>query len=125
MRRPAARCRYACVCRSMTAYPRSAAASDFVVGLEPIDDFIQSLLLNFRAEIGAETLDIRNALDDHVPDLPRPVDFSQAKIHGNLIPGGTLHFGSNGGRRVIGVALVGQYHEAIGREVDQRRAVIA
>src|SRR5882762_8022177 len=105
MRRPAARCRYACVCRSMTAYPRCAAASDFVVGLEPIDDFIQSLLLNFRPKVGAETLDVRNAFDDHVPGLPHSVDFPQTEIHRYFISGGALYFGSDGGRRITGVAF--------------------
>src|SRR6266478_8962780 len=103
--------------------PGGAGASDFIVGLEPIDDFIQSLLLNLRAEVGAETLDVRDAFDDHVPGLPYPVDFPQAEIHGDLVPVGTLHFGSNTGRRVVGIALVRQYHEAIGGEVDQRRTV--
>src|ERR1700738_5100634 len=125
MRRSAGCYRYASwVCRSMTAR-RGAVASDFIVGLEPIDDFIQSLLLNFRPKVSAETLDVRDALDDHVPGLPPSVGFPQTEIHRDFVPVGTLLFGSNRGHCIIGVALVRQYHEAIGREIDQRRAVIA
>src|SRR5690242_17202120 len=57
---------------------RSALAGDLLFAdrprllarFEALDDRIDALLLDLRAEVGAVAIDVTDAVDDHVPGLP-------------------------------------------------------
>src|ERR1700688_4404802 len=85
-----------CRCGPFSSARSRRRAANLAVGLEAIDDLIETLLLDFRTEIRAEALDVGNPLDDDIPGLPARLGLVETEIDRRRLAGGLLHFGPHG-----------------------------
>src|SRR6185436_2428144 len=92
-------------------------------GFELLYDRVETLLLHLRAVILAVALHVADAVDDHVPRLPRAVHLAHGVVDRDLGAVRTLDLGAHRGFGVFGCDLGRQHLETIGREVDHGVAV--
>ena len=91
---------------------------------QALDHGIESLLLNLRAEVRAERLHVRHAFDLHVVRLPALRRLAQRIVHRHARAVVAADFAAHGRDRVVRLALERQDLQAIGRELEQRLAVV-